>query len=68
MIKAEENRSFYVGLDIDVEEYSQLLSKYRHNVIITPHIAGGSKQALDRMHLEIATQIKKCLINDDYFN
>lgn len=65
--KADKNNTFYVGLDIDVDEHCQLLSKYRNNVIITPHIAGCSKQATDRTYLEVATKIKECLNNDAHF-
>lgn len=49
--------TFYVGLDIDIDEYKDLLSKYRSNVIITPHTAGISKQAIDRMDMELAQKI-----------
>lgn len=43
--KADKYNTFYVGLDIDLDEHKELLSKYRDNVIITPHTAGVSKQA-----------------------
>lgn len=49
--------TFYVGLDIDVDEYKELLKVYRNNVIITPHIAGVSKQAIYRMDTEIANKV-----------
>lgn len=49
--------TFYVGLDIDLDEYTQLLSKYRKNVIVTPHTAGISKQAIYRMDFEIANKV-----------
>lgn len=49
--------TFYVGLDIDVDEYKELFSKYRNNVIVTPHTAGISKQAIYRMDLEIANKV-----------
>lgn len=54
---ADENKNFYVGLDIDVDEYDELLSKYRKNVIVSPHIAGVSSEALERMDMEIAEKI-----------
>lgn len=54
---ADKHETFYVGLDIDVDNYADLLSKYRHNVIVTPHTAGISKQALQRMDLELANKI-----------
>lgn len=49
--------TFYVGLDIDIDEYKDLLSKYRSNVIITPHTAGISKKAIDRKDMELAQKI-----------
>lgn len=55
--KADKYNTFYVGLDIDLDEYKELLSQYRDNVIITPHIAGVSKQAINRMDYELANNI-----------
>lgn len=55
--KAEKYPSFYVGLDIDTEEYEEQLSKYRRNVLITPHTAGVSKEAIDRMDVELVNKI-----------
>ena len=49
--------TFYVGLDIDLDIYKDLFNKYRNNVVVTPHIAGVSKQAIDRMDIEIANKI-----------
>lgn len=53
---ADVNKQFYVGLDIDVDKYN-ILKKYRENVIVTPHIAGITKQAVYRMDFEIANKI-----------
>ncbi len=55
--KSDKNPSFCVGLDIDTEEYEALISTYRRNVIVTPHTAGVSKQAIDRMDVELAEKI-----------
>lgn len=55
--KIDKNNKFYVGLDIDCDEYKNLLSICRNNVIITPHIAGITKQSIDKMDLEIAESI-----------
>lgn len=55
--KADKYDTFYVGLDIDLDEHEELLSQYRNNVIITPHTAGVSKQAIDRMDLELVNSI-----------
>lgn len=49
--------TFYVGLDIDLDNYREVFSKYRKNVIITPHIAGVSKQASEKKSQELANNI-----------
>lgn len=59
--KADKYDTFYVGLDIDLDEHKELLSQYRDNVIITPHTAGISKQAIERMDFELANNIVNCL-------
>jgi len=57
--KADKYNTFYVGLDIDLDEHKGLLSQYRNNVIITPHTAGVSKQAIERMDFELINNIIK---------
>lgn len=54
---ADLHDTFYVGLDIDVGEYKELFSRFRKNVIVTPHTAGSSKQAVERMDIEIAKRV-----------
>lgn len=54
---ADLHDTFYVGLDIDLDNYKDIFSKYRKNVIVTPHLAGVSKQAIDRMDVELANKI-----------
>ncbi len=56
---ADQHDTFYVGLDIDLDSYKELFQQYRMNVIVTPHTAGVSKQAIGRMDLELATSIVK---------
>lgn len=58
---ADENDGFNVGLDIDVEKYKELLSTKRKNVIVTPHIAGVTKEAVERMDVELANNIRDCI-------
>ena len=58
---ADKYNTFYVGLDIDLDDYADLFSVYRNNVNVTPHTAGVSKQAIDRMDYELANKIIKCL-------
>lgn len=62
--KADRYNTFYVGLDIDLDEHKELLSQYRDNVIITPHIAGVSKQAIERMDFELVEKIINYLNNN----
>lgn len=54
---ADKYSTFYVGLDIDVNEHKELFMKCRSNVIVTPHMAGISKEALDRMEDELIQKI-----------
>ena len=54
---ANENKTFNVGLDIDAENYKELLETKRNNVIVTPHIAGVTKEAIKRMDVELANNI-----------
>lgn len=58
---ADENETFNIGLDIDVENYKEILSVKRNNVIITPHIAGVTQEAIERMDVELANNIKDYL-------
>lgn len=58
---ADENATFNVGLDIDAENYKGLLNIKRNNVIVTPHIAGVTKEAIKRMDVELANSIKEYL-------
>lgn len=54
---ADTYNTFYVGLDIDLNNYEELFSVRRNNVIVTPHTAGVSKQAIERMDIEIANNV-----------
>lgn len=56
---ADENHTFNVGLDIDSENYKEILNAKRNNVIVTPHIAGVTKEAIKRMDVELANRIKE---------
>ena len=44
-----------------IDNYKELFSKYRNNVIVTPHIAGTSKQAIYRVNIEVANRIVEAL-------
>lgn len=58
---ADENTIFNVGLDIDAEDYKDILNTKRNNVIVTPHIAGVTKEAIKRMDVELANSIREYL-------
>lgn len=58
---ADENETFNVGLDIDSENYKEILNVKRNNVIVTPHIAGVTNEAIKRMDVELANSIKEYL-------
>lgn len=58
---ADKNPNFYLGLDIDVGEYTDLLSKRRNNVVVTPHIAGCTDDAIKRQYIECAENIVNVL-------
>lgn len=58
---ADENDTFNVGLDIDVEKYKDILNIKRKNVIVTPHTAGVTQESVIRMDIELANNIVKCL-------
>ncbi len=56
--KAKENPRFYVCLDLDVnEQITSIIPKANHNILITPHIAGGTVETRKRMFKELAEQI-----------
>ncbi len=58
---ADENNTFNVGLDIDAENYKEILNAKRNNIIVTPHIAGVTKEAIKRMDVELANNIEEYL-------
>lgn len=58
---ADENDTFNVGLDIDAENYKEILNVKRNNVIVTPHIAGVTQEAIKRMDVELAYNMKEYL-------
>lgn len=57
--KAKKNPKFTVSLDVDLfNSYSISNCK---NVIITPHIAGGTVESRKRMFMEVSQNIVTCL-------
>lgn len=61
MLKADKNRNFLVGMDIDIDEYKDLFMKNYDNVIVTPHIAGVSLDAIIRMDYDLACSISNTI-------
>ena len=56
IVKANENQNFYVVLDLDViPEY--VGKNNNRNIVITPHIAGGTIETRKRMFSEVAQSI-----------
>ncbi len=60
-LKAGKHREFSVGLDLDADQVSDLWNISMENVIVTPHIAGGTKEARIRMFHEVCDAIIKSL-------
>jgi D-3-phosphoglycerate dehydrogenase len=60
--KALINPTFYICLDIDIVQCVAEIYENNDNIIITPHIAGGTVETRNRMFLEIANQI--CVISN----
>ena len=58
---ADRNPNFYLGLDIDIEQNEELLSRKRSNIITTPHIADCTDEAIQRTYIECAENIVKVL-------
>lgn len=54
---ADKNPSFSLGLDIDTNNYIDILGKQRDNIIVTPHIAGITVEAGERSFMECADNI-----------
>ena len=54
--KARENRNFYLCMDLDVKE-PFIGKNERDNIIITPHIGGGTIETRKRMFAEVTDRI-----------
>ena len=58
--RAKDNPNFYVCLDIDVNDSVVNEMPIRHNIMVTPHIAGGTIETRKRMFKELAETIVSC--------
>ena len=54
---ADKNPNFKVGLDIDVDDYYDILTKPRNNVIVTPHIAGLTVEAKQKIEDTVVAEL-----------
>ena len=63
--KARRNPGFYVCLDIDVDENIVRALPEEPNVLVTPHIAGGTAEARARMFREAAEGAVRVLARAD---
>ena len=57
--KSVNNKSFYTCLDLDVDEAVVSIIPEQHNVLVTPHIAGGTIETRKRMFHETAIAIAR---------
>ena len=55
--KSEEYPNFYTCMDVDLDQALMQKAGNLENVIITPHIAGGTVETRKRMFVELANQI-----------
>lgn len=55
--KAKNNLNFYVCLDLDIDDHIVKCIPEVDNVIVTPHIAGGTIETRKRMFRELAEQL-----------
>lgn len=63
--KARKNKSFYVCLDLDVDEGIVRKIPDQPNVMITPHTAGGTVETRKRMFRELAEKIAETLSDEE---
>ncbi len=57
MRRAKETSTFCVGMDVDADRVSEYWIKDMHNVIVTPHIAGGTVESRQRLFCEVSENI-----------
>ena len=65
--KAQMSPDFYVCLDLDVNHDVVKKMPIRPNVMVTPHIAGGTVETRKRMFREVANQIVEQLKESIYY-
>lgn len=55
--RAKHESKFMVGLDVDIDQIHGLWYEEMYNVVVTPHIAGGTTESRKRMFLDLAQHI-----------
>ena len=66
--RAESEPGFHVFLDLDVDMDIVKSLPERPNILITPHIAGGTVETRKRMFREVAEKIASLLNRSDYMD
>lgn len=61
--RARQLPQFRIGLDVDTDKVEGLWNGEQDNVIVTPHIAGGTIQSRIRMFEEVSTNVVMTLKN-----
>lgn len=57
--KARENQEFLLGMDMDANKIDSMWNLDMTNVIVTPHIGGGTVESRNRLFDEVSTAILK---------
>ena len=63
--KSREHPGFYVCLDLDVSDDVVRMIPDQPNVLVTPHIAGGTVETRKRMFREVAEQIASMIVGEE---
>lgn len=60
-VKAKNNPSFSLGIDADAADIKKMWSKDQNNIIVTPHIAGGTIASRIRLFDECSENVVKSI-------
>jgi phosphoglycerate dehydrogenase-like enzyme len=62
--RAKSSPTFRIGLDVDSDEVVGLWNGEQDNIVVTPHIAGGTVQSRIRMFEEVSANVVAVLKNN----